>query len=211
LFYQDQLKQFDKISLRERSGQQIVLECANKNAEVVVDPTILFTPQQWRALANGKSKIPSEPYILTYCLSNNPEMRMFINKLNTQTGYKVIAISRGIKSMITEQACAIPTPLEFVNLFANAAYVVTNSFHGTAFSCNLNCNFYSFISGTKMAGTNSRIVDFLEMLNLQDRIMTTCPHNDIDLSLPDFSEANKVLNSKRKESVEFLKKAMLSN
>jgi len=206
IFYQDQLKNFDKISVRESSAQQILLECADKNAKVVLDPTLLFKPQQWYTLADCRTT-PIKPYILTYCLSYNSEIRSFIEKLRSRTGLKVIGISCSFIGMVREKVYTIPSPLEFVNLFSNASYIVTNSFHGTAFSANLSRNFYTFIEN-KVQSTNSRIIDFLGMLGLQDRLMITCPQDGFDLTPPDFRKANLILDEKRKLSIEFLKQSL---
>ena len=207
MFYKKQLATFEKISVREQSAQQTVLECANKKAELVLDPTLLLTSQQWSELSYGQ-KVSNEPYILTYCLSANSEMQAFIRKLSSQTGYKVIGISRGVIPMMKEGAYAIPSPLEFVSLFASASYIVTNSFHGTAFSTNLNRNFFTFIKGDKTSATNSRIVDFLESVGLQDRLRTTCLSGIIELGSPNYRKVNVILDEKREKSVEFLKQAL---
>ncbi|NLM48334.1 MAG: polysaccharide pyruvyl transferase family protein [Epulopiscium sp.] len=206
-FYKRELNNINKISVRETSASVIVKKCSNKFAEVVLDPTLLLSGTEWKYISR-KEKVPKEPYILTYCLSNNKEMQDFIKKLRLQTGYKVIGISRGLVPMFRECAFAVPSPLEFVQLFSNASYVVTNSFHGTAFSTNLNKNFFTFIKGERNTATNSRIVDFLENLGLADRIYTKCPKEKINISQPNFEEVNKKLEALRKKSINFLTESL---
>ncbi len=206
-FYEKNLKNFSKISVRESSAQNIVADCAGIEAELVLDPTLLMTIAEWRNVTDEISSI-ERPYILTYCLSPNSEMQKFISKLKKQTGLKVIGISRGLRPMYSEKATALPSPLEFVKLFLNASFVVTNSFHGTAFSTNFNRNLFSFIKGNRYDSTNSRIADFLEMVGLEKRLMTVCPEGDIEITLPDFTNTNAVLDNKRENSIKFLESSL---
>ncbi len=172
-----------------------------------MDPTLLLKSGQWLKLAK-ENILFTKPYILTYCLSKNFEMLKFISKLRQITDLPVIEISNGIFPMIEESNGLMPSPLEFVNLFSNASYVVTNSFHGTAFSCNLNRNFFSFIAGTKSTATNSRITDFLEMIGVEKRLFINCPDDNIDLAPLDYSNANRILDERRIMSFDFLKSAL---
>jgi len=202
-FYREQLKNIDKISVREKSGQDIVKECIGRIPELVLDPTLLLTPDEWSKLI--PSKQDSKKYILTYCLSNNREMQNFITRLSRQTGLKVIGIARGIIPMLKENAYTIASPQEFVSLFANASYVVTDSFHGTAFSTNFNKSFFSFVKGDKYSATNSRITDFLTATNLVERIYTDAPQGKINTMPVDFSNANNYLKKRRQQSLKYLK------
>lgn len=207
MFYKKQLETFDKISVRERSAQDIVQQCAQKKAELVVDPTLLLNSYQWLDFIDDVD-ILQKPYILTYCLSADQEMLRFLDKLKKDTGLPVIEIARSIFPVYKHSERIIPDPREFVKLIANASYIVTNSFHGTAFSTNLNRNFFVFIHGGRESTTNSRIVDFLEMVGLEKRLFFKCPDGEVDLNLPDFSSANERIARMRASSIEFLKSAM---
>ena len=201
-FYNKMLLNINRISVREISGKDIVKQCSGKDAQVVLDPTLLLNKDQWSKIAVVRKS--TAPYILVYALRHDPIVQAFLRKLKRQTGFRIIYISRGLGSMLRDGATSIPSPEEWVGLFMNASYVVTTSFHGTAFSANFNRPFFSFIEGDKNTDTNSRIVHFLKLIGLSDRLYTACPVDQIDLTVPDFDQVNEILSAKRRESLQYL-------
>ena len=96
---------------------------------------------------------------------------------------------------------------EFVSLFANAAFVITNSFHGTAFAVNLGKRFFTVVND-KMK-TSSRFYSLLEQTELLDRICKedTPFENIVDNSIS-FSEVREKLDSLRSKSITFIQQAL---
>ena len=92
-----------------------------------------------------------------------------------------------------------------IALLKNAEYVVTNSFHGTAFSVLFHKKFYTAVQDGKNVRSNVRLYDFLEGLGLSERLKSETPET-IDLSAPDFTEADRVLSAQREESLAFLRR-----
>ena len=93
---------------------------------------------------------------------------------------------------------------DFLSLIANASYVVTDSFHATAFSINFNTPFM-IIFPEKFS---TRLASILEVTGLQDRIVKD--YNDIELANKkvDFTHANKILEEERKKASQYLDKAL---
>ena len=89
----------------------------------------------------------------------------------------------------------------------DATYVVTTSFHGTAFSVNFHRNFYTFVKGKITDDTNSRQVGFLKSLGLENRLNPEALE-EICLDPPDYTMADQVLASKRMEARQFLESAL---
>lgn len=205
-FYRKNFQFFNKISVREKSAVEFVEKYGNKNAELVLDPTLLLTKFEWSKLFDVNKK--RKQYILTYRLGNNIEMNKFVDKLSKQTGLKVLGISRNMIAMFREKSWLIPSPEDYIQLFANASYVVTNSFHGTAFSVNFNKTFFSFIKGNAKDSTNSRLADFINTVELKNRLYNKCPNDEIDLSCPDFQQANIIITKLRAKSLNFIKKSL---
>ncbi len=92
---------------------------------------------------------------------------------------------------------------DFISLFNNAKFVVTDSFHGTTFSLIFNKPFFSVSPGANV----NRISSLLELVGLDSRII----HDEnslksIDLSHYnlDFTEANERLEYERKKSKDYL-------
>lgn len=63
-------------------------------------------------------------------------------------------------------------PMEFVSYLANAEYVFTNSFHGTAFSVNLHKNFFAEVN--TLSRYNYRAEALLKACGLMKRTMEQC-------------------------------------
>ena len=98
-------------------------------------------------------------------------------------------------------------PAEFVSLFANAEMVITNSFHGTAFSVNFNKDFYTITP--KRKHNNSRQRSLLELFNLQSRLIAEdADFNEVSRTPIDYDKVNEVLDDERKKSLSFLKNAI---
>ena len=84
----------------------------------------------------------------------------------------------------------------------DADYVVTNSFHGIAFSINFNKNFFFDMPPAK-AGVGSRISDITERYSLTERNISS-EKFIATTNAPDFSVANELLEEDRKISFEFI-------
>ena len=206
-FYRKCLNRFEKIAVRECSGIDIIKDLTGKNAQFVVDPTLLFRADEW------EKKIPvfndADKYILCY---GTPYPNKYIEKLalhiQRSTGYKIIYLfglpwQRFDKRI--EHVFDVG-PLEFLSWIKNATLVLTTSFHGTIFSANFNVPFYS-VYFDKEGG--SRLLNILEQLDLLDRgvpvgsEMPTEPFLEMN-----FKKVNRRLNQMRESSWEYLKEAL---
>jgi len=98
-------------------------------------------------------------------------------------------------------------PSEWVGLISDAEYVVTDSFHGTAFSINFNKPFTTLVN--PVSNMNSRVMSILEITRLKDRIIYDDGKNRMpDSLIIDYQEVNKIMNEWRKKSIDFIKKAL---
>lgn len=200
-FYQEMLSDFDRIAIREPSGAELIQNICGKPTRTVLDPTLLLTREDWSKVA---ATPPKGPYIFAYVLEHNPPAQAFLKKLQKQTGLPIRYVSRGIVSAVRDGATRIPSPEEWVSQIMHAAYVVTSSFHGTAFSVNFHRTFYTFIDGD---ATQSRQVDFLRSVGLESRLNPNYP-GEISLEKPDFSHVDEVLNQRRTEAYKYLREAL---
>lgn len=200
-FYQEMLSDFDRIAVREQTAAQLIGEMTSKHAQVVLDPTLLLTREDWKTIAAPSLK---KPYIFAYILEHNPPAQAFLKKLQKQTGLPVRYVSRGIISALRDGATRIPSPQEWISQMLYAKYVVTSSFHGTAFATNFHKTFFTLIEGD---ATQSRQVDFLRSTGLESRLNPSFS-GEISLETPDFSMADKFLKEKRIEAETYLKKSL---
>ena len=96
------------------------------------------------------------------------------------------------------------SPEDFLSLFLNADFVVTNSFHGVAFSINLNRQFV-FVPRTEF---NGRIESLLRLTNLEDRKLVDLNNTSIDDQLINYNEVNFVLDDERKRVSKYLERVI---
>lgn len=202
--YRKLLSNFDKISVREEQGQDLLKSEFNMDAEVVLDPTLLLTSTEWIRLA----KFPKnrEKYILCYFLGKNESHRKLVEELAQQTKLKIICLSRfSIDNRPTFTTDTDAGPQEFIGYINNAEYIVTDSFHGVCFSINLKKNFYVVKRFTEKdpINQNSRIINILNITNLKDRLIDHLPKT---LESIDYDVCERALNKQRKRSHEFLAK-----
>ncbi|WMJ89817.1 polysaccharide pyruvyl transferase family protein [Anaerocolumna sp. MB42-C2] len=167
--YHDQiknsLKSFTSISVREKSAKKPVKALAKKEVDVVLDPTLLLTREEYEEIkTNLKIR---EKYIFVYMMENNPDVIAFANKVSTATGLPIVQ-RRPNKLFKNEIAsCYTSAPGDFLGLIENAEYVITNSFHGTVFSIIYETPFVSMLH----SNTGSRTVDLLKSLNLESHLL----------------------------------------
>ncbi len=210
-----ELNRFDCFSAREKEGAKIYNSLTGKEVPVVVDPTLLIKANEWRNIA-GKEAIIKEKYIYCHFLGNNPSHRKWAEKLKENTGYKIVTIRHAavyIKSDNSFGDIAVNTagPEEFINLIANAEYVLADSFHATIFSIMFHKKFVVFnrFKEGSSGSTNSRLESLLSQLELQyrrvesDSDMLLIWNNDID-----YRKIDDILNDWIKQSKEYLKKVI---
>lgn len=204
--YSKLLGSFNKISVREEAGKDIAKDLSLENVEVSIDPTLLLNGEDWKALIGNDKKV--EPYILVYSLDDQEEMYKIISKISKMTNLPVKQIFASKKAKKYGIERVKPNIIEFIKLFNNAYFVVTDSFHGTAFSINLNKNFYSFYH----EGTNkfSRIENLLTKLDMKQQIISSS--NEIN-TVPDldFENSNKMLEIERKKSLDFISSILIKD
>lgn len=206
LKYKNLFENMDVISVRELNGKSLVEKYSNKKATVVLDPTLLITKDEWKEYVANEIRT-NEKYVLIYTLSGSKyiyELALNIaSRIDKQC--KVINIK---SNFIPEKDDKIEHlyqvgPKEWVGLMLNAAYVVTDSFHGTAFSINFNIPFSTLLNPS--SNMNSRVLSILEITNLKDRII----YDDGSKAIPqnlniDYQEVNKTINKWRKKSEDFI-------
>lgn len=127
---------YDIVTMREASGQKI-LENLHISSELVCDPTLLFYNRAgfYEELSAQSEVLMTEPYILVYALEYSEKIDGMAEMLKQKKGYKVVAIHpMNDKLQECDEFIRNAGVCEFVALMKNAEYVLTNSFHGLAFS-----------------------------------------------------------------------------
>lgn len=195
----NQLKTFNKISVREEEGKNVVRELTGRNSELVLDPTLLLNKYEWENMINNE-RIEKEKYIFVYVIAYTPTLLEFARKLGKERKCKVICFHTSYQKYRGMKNLTKVSPQDFLNYIKNAEAVVTSSFHGMCFSINLQKEFYYELDENKV-NNNSRLKTLATTLNLEDRriINGKCINNRIN-----YSEVTKKLEAERKKSIQFI-------
>lgn len=203
------LENVDYLSCREETGKNLIEELSGRKAEQVCDPVLFPSMDDWRNFAVSPKR--RKPYILVYFLENNHGDHTNLEKLKERTGYDVILMNEYIREFLNPgiKLKLNASPQEFLGLIRDAEYIYTNSFHATAFSVIFNKQFFTAIAKTENVANNndSRKIDFLRSVGLEDRLVKSVYDIDFDKSI-DYETANKKVADLRKNSLNYLKNAL---
>ena len=195
------LSDFYAISYREYSTKKI-FENLKINGEWVLDPTLLLNQSNWHSISANK-KLPSD-YLLLYWFGNPKSAMPEVKRIAKERNLKIVRISTILRKYKDDEIVEYyPPPERFIQLFENAKFVITDSFHGTAFSINFNKQFYSMPARKN----DDRFYSLFEMFDIFDRDMLEefkpLSNNDIC-----YDKINKKLDEMRDISYSFLEKAL---
>lgn len=207
---------FSHLSVRERQGQAIVTEVTGQTVPVVLDPTLLLTAEQWSAAASrhmvaqgGRQALTPQGYILCYCINRPGALAPYIQEFARRSGLPVVQLC-GIRQKVHPKArCILDAgPAEFLELFENAAFVFTNSFHGTVFSTQFRVPFFTAVSPAELADPeSSRTFSLLSRLGLSNRIVGQGSTDALETPV-DWDAVEPRLLAARSASLEYLRAAL---
>lgn len=195
--YQHYLLGYKALSFRELTGCEIAWNMG-LNASHCCDPTLLLTREEWCCFASKSRRSPSHPYILSYTLrymvDPAPMDKAVERNLQKVYGLPIIHIDE----------IADITPYEFVDLFMNATFIVTSSFHGTAFALQSGKPFISFILADKLL--DSRAADLLRRCKAEHHLVPIGIWQDLEsFSVYESSiEEKEALKEFREKSLSWL-------
>lgn len=196
------ISDFAYLSVREDSGVRLIKDLTGRDAIHLIDPTLMVKGETWKKTLNLQDK--QRNYILTYFLDKPSEsVRKAIAELKETLKCEVIAIPYQFDDMSYCDKVVPTGPIEFLDLINNAKCVLTDSFHGTAFSINLHTPFYVFGRNYGTAHSqNSRIESILKMMNMQDRF----EQKDIvgQLKAINFEVSEQILSDERNKSRNYI-------
>lgn len=208
-YYKLAWQTFDAISVREENAANIVQEISGKPATCVLDPTLLLNAIEWHRVGKKVEGIEKD-YLLLYEITPCPYIKNLAKHIANEKGLQIVRINKDTirKEKDSEILNILDAgPSEFIWLFENACFVVTNSFHGTAFSINMNKDFY--VVAPERKKNNSRQQSILRLFGLTDRLVPEhSEFPDVSKFGIDYSSVNALLESERLKSMEFLKNAI---
>lgn len=207
----DSIQSIDYISVREKSTIVWLQPNLEKKVHLVIDPTFLLDKQEWLTLPTEKH--PHGNYILVYLLNYNEQnsnIVELISRYAIEKQYNILCLPytniKFPKKIPTEYRYDI-APNDFIHLLNGAKCIITNSFHATALSINLNKPFFVVSSKNRNQGLQTRLSDLLEETKLENRkIFPDTDH--IEDSHIDYCAVNAVISAYRKNGEDYLHRAL---
>lgn len=217
--YRKHLADFDFISVREKKSYDEIAPLTNKKVEIVVDPTLLLSAEEWRKFSTKPDKTPNGEFILVYDLYRSSEILPYVNKFARKRGigfvcYQPATFLKKLRYKALHSSYYHYDPLEFLWLIDNSKYVITSSFHGTALSVIFKKPFVAVNPVGKKGlrdDISSRLTDFLSMLSLEDRYVNSISETSFAhlLDKPiNWNKVDEILLEKKERSISFLKRAL---
>ncbi len=208
--YAEWLSRFSYLSVREKSGMDIVRVLTGQECRHVVDPTLLLNSEQWNRIARQGRQIRKK-YILCYFLNYTfdafPRVNEIADYISRTTGWEIVYVARPPYRLHSPNTTfrVGASPAEFLSLVRDAELVLTTSFHGTAFSVNFSKPLYAVVENKQAA--DSRLLSLLDSVGLSHRALALddeLPRKE-DFMNCDYEVANSRLNAMRDESMDYLK------
>lgn len=203
------LKKFSGLTVREQAGKELLAQYGIQ-AEVVLDPTLLLDAKEWSSIANKYPMHPSEKYLLVYSVEHKKQdllidyyARMIAKQRNLKI-YQVSYSGTAKKLSCADKFYGQATPDVFLNLMKKASFVVVSSFHGTAFSVNFGKEFLT-ISANRF---NSRVVNLLNITDLNGRLVSDRDFDVSNLREIDYSVVDARICKARRASIEAMYKLL---
>ncbi len=206
--YLKYLSQFKSLSLRELKSKQMVDGLlGTDDSKIHVDPTLLLSADEWRKVQSDYN-YKNGKYILFYCLEPTKQHIKIAESLSRQTGLPIVCTGYRCKYDYFNPFVKLydAGPSDFLSLMDNAEYVLTSSFHGTAFSVIYNKRFW-VIDGDK----DNRISNLLNLtgLNCNSISLNEIPDiSKIELKTASETNAYTALETEKAKSEEYFVKAL---
>lgn len=200
--YTKWLSDFAHLSIREDAGAALIKKLTEREAPVLVDPTLLLTKEDWKNFSREPVVKPSKKYLLTYYLGTlSSDKQTFIETIARENDLEIVNLAS-----YSDSKYYTIRPDEFVDMINNAEIFLTDSFHGAVFSIILERPFVVFDRIGNVPSMNSRIDTLLSKFDLMDRKFDNIEKSN--LWNVDFNHVPSILVEERNKSLVYLKEAL---
>lgn len=198
------LKEFDAVSVRETSGVEY-LRSRGIDCTLTLDPTVLLDKEDYEEICAPR-QIEGK-YVLMFSWSCGKEVMAAAKHVAQELQlplYHLVAPPRAMGTGIRRKLDV--GPREFLSMIKHAEFVITDSFHGTAFSTTFEKSFVSIVTDGK---ADPRMESLMAQLGLADHLTDCAGMNIPALQETDFTAVREKKTALRRSSLEFLRNALL--
>lgn len=203
-FIREALASFSAISVREKDLQEELVKrglAPHVEVKMMMDPAFLLNENDWIQLS--PKRIIKDSYLLFYDFQLDEKTTEIANYIAKEKGLRLIRLTNGVVSVKKNKDYFVTAgPLEFISLFYYADFVVSSSFHGTAFSIINKKQFY-----VRQYWNTERVKSLLGMVGLSNRFVENEKEVDLNDRI-DYQKVNSIIQHKREEQMLFLKEAL---
>lgn len=208
------IKAIPYVSVREEESRQWINSELGHKAELVVDPTMLISANDWYDLSRPLNKRLAN-YLVFYKLGskNTKNLYTIARKIAVKHNLEIINILPSTNDLFAlfnknEKLIYDIGPREFLNLIRNSSWVVTNSYHGTIFSVIFNKPFFCSTLSYGNRSIATRFITLFYILGLEEKIARadySCINIDVDFN---YNNVNKRIIQKRNEARKWLQASL---
>ena len=208
--YTRMLGAFDGLSVREESGINLIKELTGRDANLVLDPSLLLQADEWRCIK--KSSGIKGRYVFCYGMIGIDYVNRVAKELIGSEDIAIVRTNGNFFDYFNKDIHYILDcgPLEWLDLIDNAEFVLAGSFHGTAFSIQFHKPFLSVLSGEE--NQDSRQINLLNLLNLQGNGLSVGEEKFSSIASNmygiNWDEVYCILNKYREDSLSYLEKSL---
>lgn len=208
------LKEFSSISAREKDLADSLSEICGKEVKNVLDPVFLLSKNEWDKIA--EKRIVQNKYVFLFFLSDDVRAKTVAVKVAYEMGAVPVIIPNlsgksEFDNSFKGKKVHNPTPEQFLSLIRDAAFVITDSFHATAFSIIFHKQFYTF-ARKRFGGMSSRLTSLLDIFNCPDHYCDASSSVDekqiLSVKSVDYTIENKKYLEDYTESVNYILNAL---
>lgn len=209
------LNRFDRISIREDFGTKMIKERFGIDADKTIDPVFLIDKDDYNAISEESTINTEGEYVLAYILDPTPDKEKFINIVSGKLGMRVKIILDGRKGTFVENRekfivygdesiCTDVKVADWVKLFRNSKYVLTDSHHGLTMAIIFEKQYICYANYSRGYERFTSLLSFLKMI---DRMVDNSEQvNDELIFAPiDYEKVNVEINKEKKRSIKWLK------
>ena len=167
-----ELSRFSGLSVGEARAYDYLMSLGLR-VEQHVDPTLAVSAGFWGRVASAP--VVERPYIAVYQLNRNPLLVSAATRMARRTGLPVVRVDvRPTMRILGARRYVAPSVEDFLSIVRNASFVVTDSFHGAAFSHIFETQFIAVppprysgrpVSLLHLLGTDRNLVDSIDRVD----------------------------------------------
>ena len=214
------LSRFDAISVREDFSKEILRKKYGIYADRIIEPVFWLEKADYNKLVGDSKYVTPNAYILAYILDPTIGKLEYLEKIGRKLGLPIVTVPDAAYKTLPsswgscEYADSFPNltmeieVVDFLKLYANASFIVTDSFHGTAFSIIFE---KKFVSICNLVRGKDRFLDILGRFELMDRLLdegNLVWKEDYTRDI-DFEKIHNMILSERTLAIEWVHKAFL--